>query len=58
MSTDDVSRDLARAFPEGPGDLSRLLDRLAAGAQRDGILDVAYRIVDSPVGALLLAATE
>jgi methylated-DNA-[protein]-cysteine S-methyltransferase len=27
-------------------------------SQRDGILDVAYRIVDSPVGPLLLAATE
>jgi methylated-DNA-[protein]-cysteine S-methyltransferase len=58
MNTDDVSRDLARAFPEDPGDLSRLHNRLAAGAQRDGILDVAYRIVDSTVGPLLLAATE
>src|SRR5260370_34184413 len=58
MNTDDVSRDLARAFPEAPGDLSRLHDRLAAGSQRDGILAVAYRIVDSPVGPLLLAGTE
>jgi len=58
MNTDDVSRDLARAFPEAPGDLSRLHDRLAAVSQRDGILDVAYRIVDSPVGPLLLASTE
>ena len=32
-------------------------DRVAA-AQADGILDVAYRIVDTPVGPLLLAATE
>jgi methylated-DNA-[protein]-cysteine S-methyltransferase len=58
MNTDDVSRDLARAFPEAPGDLSRLHDRLATVSQRDGILDVAYRIVDSPVGPLLLAGTE
>ena len=58
MNTDEVSRDLARAFPEAPGDLSRLHDRLATVSQRDGILDVAYRIVDSPVGPLLLAATE
>ena len=36
----------------------RLHDRLAAAAERDGILDVAYRTVDSPVGPLLLAATE
>src|SRR5260370_22799514 len=58
MNTDDVSRDLARAFPDAPGDLSRLHDRLAAVSQRDCILDVAYRIVDSPVGPLLLASTQ
>ncbi|MGI9023355.1 MAG: methylated-DNA--[protein]-cysteine S-methyltransferase [Acidimicrobiales bacterium] len=32
--------------------------RLAADAERAGLLDVAYRTVDSPVGPLLLAATE
>ncbi|MFL0238667.1 methylated-DNA--[protein]-cysteine S-methyltransferase [Mycobacterium sp. SMC-18] len=42
----------------GPDRLAELHDRLAAAAQRDGVLDVAYRIVDSPVGPLLLAATE
>jgi methylated-DNA-[protein]-cysteine S-methyltransferase len=36
----------------------RLRDRLAAAAERDGLLDVAYRTVDSPVGELLLAATD
>jgi methylated-DNA-[protein]-cysteine S-methyltransferase len=36
----------------------RLRARLVAAAQREGILDVAYRTVDSPVGSLLLAATE
>ena len=55
MNTDDV---LARAFPDAPGDLSRLHGRLAAAAERDGVLDVAYRIAESPVGPLLLAATE
>jgi len=55
VDTDDV---LARAFPDAPGDLSRLHGRLAAAAERDGVLDVAYRIADSPVGPLLLAATE
>src|SRR5208337_1575662 len=50
--------DLTRAFPDTPGDLRRLHDRLAAAAERDGILDVAYRTVDSPVGPLLLAATD
>jgi len=56
--TDDLTRDLARAFPSSPGDLRRLHGRLAAAAERDGILDVAYRTVDTPVGSLLLAATE
>ena len=58
MNTGDLTRDLARAFPDSDQQLSRLHDRLAAGAQRDGILDVGYRVVDSPVGPLLLAATE
>lgn len=59
MTIDDVlTRDLARAHPDSPDQLRLLRDRLAAAAQRDGILDVAYRTVDSPVGALLLAATE
>ena len=35
----------------------RLHTRLVAMAERESLLDVAYRIVDSPVGALLLAAT-
>ncbi|GAS86227.1 methylated-DNA--[protein]-cysteine S-methyltransferase [Mycolicibacterium brisbanense] len=39
-------------------DLAVLKARLAADAQRDGVLDIAYRVVDSPVGQLLLAATE
>jgi len=37
---------------------SRLHARLVADAAEAGILDVAYRTVDSPVGPLLLAATE
>jgi methylated-DNA-[protein]-cysteine S-methyltransferase len=35
----------------------RLRDRLAEEAAREGLLDVAYRTVDSPLGPLLLAAT-
>jgi len=58
VSADEFTRDLERAFPGDPGDLRRLRARLAEAAQRDGILDVAYRTVDSPVGPLLLAATE
>ncbi|HWG65030.1 MAG TPA: methylated-DNA--[protein]-cysteine S-methyltransferase [Streptosporangiaceae bacterium] len=58
MNTDDLAADLARAFADTGGQLSHLHDRLAAGAQREGILDVAYRVLDSPVGPLLLAATD
>jgi methylated-DNA-[protein]-cysteine S-methyltransferase len=41
-----------------PSELSTLQARLANAAAAEGILDVAYRTVDSPVGSLLLAATE
>ncbi|CAA9295252.1 MAG: Methylated-DNA--protein-cysteine methyltransferase [uncultured Friedmanniella sp.] len=40
-----------------PALLERLHDRLTAQAEAAGLLDVAYRTVDSPYGALLLAAT-
>jgi len=37
---------------------TRLSARLAVAAARAGILDVAYRTLDTPLGRLLLAATE
>lgn len=37
--------------------MARLRERLLVEATRDGLLDVAYRTLDSPVGPLLLAAT-
>jgi methylated-DNA-[protein]-cysteine S-methyltransferase len=49
--------DLAALYPIDDGDITRLHARLAAAADRDDLLDVAYRTVDSPVGALLVAAT-
>jgi methylated-DNA-[protein]-cysteine S-methyltransferase len=39
------------------GDLAALHRRLAAEAERAGVLDIAYTTMDSPVGPLLLAAT-
>jgi methylated-DNA-[protein]-cysteine S-methyltransferase len=36
----------------------RLHERLARSAESEGILDIAYRTIDSPVGSLLLAATS
>lgn len=59
MSThDDLPRRLARAYSDTPDDLRRLREHLAATAEAEGILDVAYRVADSPVGPLLLAATD
>jgi methylated-DNA-[protein]-cysteine S-methyltransferase len=37
--------------------MSRLHARLEQAADDEGALDVAYRVIDTPVGALLLAAT-
>lgn len=56
--TIDPIRDLIRTTAPGAGDLAALQARLAADAHRDGALDIAYRVVDSPVGQLLIAATE
>ncbi|WP_418001719.1 methylated-DNA--[protein]-cysteine S-methyltransferase [Mycobacterium sp. PDNC021] len=53
-----IAGDLARITEPGPDRLADLHNRLAAAAGRDGVLDVAYRTVDSPVGQLLLAATD
>jgi methylated-DNA-[protein]-cysteine S-methyltransferase len=36
----------------------RLHTRLVAAAEKAGVLDVAYRTIDTPVGTLLLAATD
>jgi methylated-DNA-[protein]-cysteine S-methyltransferase len=41
-----------------PNDLAQLHRSLELAAQSDGILDIAYRTLDTPVGVLLLAATE
>ncbi|MCI2418161.1 methylated-DNA--[protein]-cysteine S-methyltransferase [Saccharopolyspora sp. K220] len=47
------------ALPAIDDDAStRLRARLVQAAQRDGLLDVAYRTIDTPVGELLLATTE
>lgn len=51
--------DLFDPLPEVDAEAQRRLhNRLAAAAAKAGILDVAYRTVDTPLGALLLAGTE
>jgi methylated-DNA-[protein]-cysteine S-methyltransferase len=58
MSHDDLVGDLMRITDAAPDELETLHARLVTTARREGVLDIAYRVVDSPVGALLLAATE
>jgi methylated-DNA-[protein]-cysteine S-methyltransferase len=50
---------MLRAFAQAgdPGTITRLRARLADAAATAGLLDVAYRTVDTPVGSLLLATT-
>jgi methylated-DNA-[protein]-cysteine S-methyltransferase len=57
-SNDDLPRDLARAYDTSTDHLEALRARLAAAAESGGVLDVAYRTIDSPVGSLLIAATD
>lgn len=44
-------------FPIADADLARLRTGLADRAEEDGVVDVAYRTVDTPLGPLLLAGT-
>jgi methylated-DNA-[protein]-cysteine S-methyltransferase len=54
----DVSSMLADLTTVGPEALEKLHVALEDAADREGILDVAYRTIDTPVGSLLLAATR
>jgi methylated-DNA-[protein]-cysteine S-methyltransferase len=45
-------------LPVTEAELRALHDRLAERADAAGLLDVAYRTIDTPVGTLLLAATS
>lgn len=52
-------RRLFAALPEhDEAAMSRLHARLVERAQGEGVLDVAYRTLETPAGLLLLAATE
>lgn len=61
MTTPNDAAEVSTLLTEtavGPELLTRLHGALAAAAERDGLLDIAYRTIDTPVGPLLLAATE
>ncbi len=54
----ELRRTLREALPASGDHLEALRARLAADAEQAGVLDVAYRTLDTPVGTLLLAATD
>jgi len=54
----ELNANLQDALRVEPDHLHRLHERLAASAEVEHLLDIAYRTVDTPVGSLLLAATE
>lgn len=58
-SDEDLDREMAELLsaPADSATLARLHHRLEQAAEREGLLDVAYTTIDSPVGRLLLAAT-
>lgn len=51
------TRPAAELFPVADAHLDRLRAGIAARADEEGVLDVAYRTLGTPVGTLLLAAT-
>jgi methylated-DNA-[protein]-cysteine S-methyltransferase len=57
MTASDQERLFAALPTQDPPAMNRLHARLADEARREGVLDVAYRTLDTPVGRLLLAAT-
>jgi len=56
-ATDPVSILFATIADIDDATMTSLHARLEVNADSDGLLDVAYRTVDSPIGTLLLAAT-
>jgi methylated-DNA-[protein]-cysteine S-methyltransferase len=58
MSNDKLVAELNASASPDADRLTALHARLAAAAERDGVLDVAYRTIDSPVGRLLIASTD
>ncbi|RAN72801.1 cysteine methyltransferase [Bacillus sp. SRB_336] len=59
MSTDrGLPAEVAAVTADEPGAVAQLRAALLAAADAEGLIDVAYRVVDSPLGALLLAGTD
>lgn len=59
MNIAELPTDMAAALLDTePAALSRLRDSLVGAAAASGMLDVAYRTLETPVGTLLLASTQ
>jgi methylated-DNA-[protein]-cysteine S-methyltransferase len=60
MTNHVTDRDLERALrvPADDDAAARAAERAAARAADDGLADVTYATVDSPIGPLLIAATD
>lgn len=56
--TDPTETALTTPAPDEPEHLARLHSRLLHDARDEGLVDVTYRVVPTPVGPLLLAATS
>lgn len=56
--TDPEDVTAVDALRSAPVNTDSLRDRLVREAQAEGLIDVTYRVVDSPIGELLLAATS
>lgn len=57
-STEMTGDRLAGGFSVAEADLRVLRDRLSHRADQEGLLELAYRVVDSPVGRLLVVAGD
>ena len=53
-----AAREAIAAIATLPVDLDAIGSRLAAEAEREGLVEVAWTLADSPIGELLLAATD
>lgn len=50
--------DLTRVFRADPAQSADAADRVAARAAAEGLVDIAYAIVETPLGTMTAAATE
>lgn len=57
INTETKIADVLAFTRPTPASVERLRERLESSADREGILDIAYTTFDTPIGAVLVAAT-